>query len=181
MSALPFLRRLAPVDDADVLAGFTADPQMQRQGEVQDLASAGEYIRFLTNTEEGNHGFAVDTGGRCAGVIGINGASLHRLGWFFYWMHPYFRGQGLTARAAAAVANWALTSSDSGGGGFERLELGHRVNNPVSGAVARAAGFIHEGTERKKFLVNDERIDVFTYGRLAADPVPGTAPLQLRT
>ncbi|WP_120002843.1 GNAT family N-acetyltransferase [Nesterenkonia muleiensis] len=176
----PALRRLALDDAEDVLAGFTADPEMERQGEVKDLESAQTYIRFLTNAEEGNHGFAVDVSDRCAGVVGINGATRHKLGWFFYWMHPDFRGQGLTASAAAAVANWALSSRDSGGGGFERLELGHRVNNPTSGAVAQAAGFIHEGTERKKFLVNGERIDVFTYGRLATDPVPETSPLGLK-
>lgn len=173
------VRRLRLADDADVLAGFAADPEMERQGDVKNLDTAQTYIQFLTNTEEGNHGFAVDVGGRCAGVVGINGATLHRLGWFFYWMHPDFRERGLAASAAAAVANWALTSGDSGGGGFERLELGHRVNNPASGAVAQAAGFIHEGTERKKFLVNGERVDVLTYGRLATDPVPQTPPLKL--
>lgn len=174
------LRRLRFDDAEDVLAGFTADQEMERQGDVQDLDSARQYIQFLTDAEEGNHGFAVEVGSRCAGVVGINGATQHRLGWFFYWMHPDFRGQGLTARAAATVATWALTSSESGGGGFERLELGHRVNNPVSGAVARAAGFLHEGTERKKFLVDGERIDVFTYGRLATDPVPETPPLRFQ-
>jgi RimJ/RimL family protein N-acetyltransferase len=60
------------------------------------------------------------------------------------------------------------------GWGLERLELGHRVNNPASGAVARAAGFVHEGTEREKFLVDGERIDVLTYGRLRSDPWPET-------
>lgn len=174
------LRRLKPNDAADVLAGFAADPEMERQGEVKDLDSAGKYIGLLTNAEEGNCGFAFDVDGRCAGVVGINGATAHRLGWFFYWMHPDFRGRGLTSRAAATVANWALGSSgEHEGGDFDRLELGHRVNNPASGAVAVAAGFIHEGTEREKFLINGERVDVFTYGRLANDPTPSTPPLRL--
>lgn len=56
--------------------------------------------------------------------------------------------------------------------GVERLELGHRVNNPASGAVARHAGFIREGTERGKFLIGGQRIDVDTYGRLHSDPSP---------
>ncbi|WP_150460243.1 GNAT family N-acetyltransferase [Nesterenkonia ebinurensis] len=169
-----YLRPLTPADAADVLAGFQADPEMIRQGDVTDLDSAGKYIEFLTDSEQGNHGFAIVVESRCGGVVGINGASQHRLGWFFYWMHPEFRGQGLTARAAASVANWALTN-----GGFERLELGHRVNNPASGAVAQAAGFIHEGTERAKFLVKGERVDVRTYGRLSTDPAPDTEPLPL--
>ena len=83
------------------------------------------------------------------------------------------------ARAAATVANRALRPGEEGGFGLERLELGHRVNNPASGAVARAAGFVHEGTERAKFLIDGERIDVLTYGRLRSDPFPATAHLPL--
>jgi RimJ/RimL family protein N-acetyltransferase len=63
---------------------------------------------------------------------------------------------------------------DHDGWGLERLELGHRVDNPASGAVARAAGFLHEGTEREKFLIGGERVDVLSYGRLATDPAPPT-------
>ena len=70
------------------------------------------------------------------------------------------------------MANWALTK-----GGYERLELGHRVDNPASGGVARAAGFVVEGLERGKFLVNGVRVDVRTYGRLRSDPVPTTEEL----
>lgn len=65
------------------------------------------------------------------------------------------------------MAQWALTER-----GLERLELGHRVNNPASGPVARAAGFVKEGSERDKFLVDERRIDVDTYGRLRTDPSP---------
>ena len=61
-----------------------------------------------------------------------------------------------------------------------RLELGHRVNNPESGAVAVAAGFVKEGTERAKFLVDGERIDVHTYSRLRTDPWPEHVPLPIR-
>ncbi|MCT1722762.1 GNAT family N-acetyltransferase [Kocuria marina] len=75
------------------------------------------------------------------------------------------RGRGWTTRAAATVAEWALDRA-----GLERLELGHRVNNPASGAVARAAGFRKEGTQRGKFLIAGERVDVDTYGRLRTHP-----------
>lgn len=175
------LLRPLQLEDADaVLAAFGADDQMTLQGEVTDRDSAQQYIELLTDVEESNAGFAVQVDGWCAGVVGINGASTHRLGWFFYWMHPRHRGRGLTSQAATAAANWALADTASGGG-FERLELGHRENNPASGAVAVAAGFIPEGRERKKFLVNGERVDVLTYGRLRTDPVPGTVPLPLTT
>lgn len=38
------------------------------------------------------------------------------------------------------------------------------------GLMARAAGFVHEGTERGKFLIAGRRVDVLTYGRLRSDP-----------
>jgi RimJ/RimL family protein N-acetyltransferase len=84
------------------------------------------------------------------------------------------RGRGWTAAAAATIAKWALTTR-----GLERLELGYRVNNPASGAVARRSGFVKEGTEREKFLVDGQRIDVDTYGRLGSDPSPSFDPLPM--
>jgi RimJ/RimL family protein N-acetyltransferase len=53
------------------------------------------------------------------------------------------------------------------------------VNNPASGAVARRSGFVKEGTEREKFLVDGQRIDVDTYGRLGSDPSPSFDPLPM--
>lgn len=176
MQESPALRPLVAADAAAVLDGFRADPQMRRQGEVKDLDSALKYIVFLTNAEQSNVAFAVEAEGRCVGVVAISGASAHRLGWFFYWMHRDFRGRGLMSRAAATVAQWALNH-----GGFERLELGHRANNPASGRVALAAGFIQEGLERKKFIIDGERVDAATYGRLSTDPAPHTELLPLRT
>ncbi|RJN32168.1 GNAT family N-acetyltransferase [Nesterenkonia natronophila] len=178
----PHIRRLRIDDAADVLAGFRADsPEMALQGEVTDLKSARTYIEFLTDAEEGNHGFALEIEHGCMGVVGINAATQHRLGWFFYWAHPQVRNRGLCSAAAATVANWALTSHERAGGGFERLELGHRANNPASGAVARAAGFVREGTERRKLLINGERIDVHTYGRLPSDPPPQSPLLPMES
>lgn len=40
--------------------------------------------------------------GRCGGVVAINGSQQHRLGWFFYWVHPDARGRGVMSQAAAA-------------------------------------------------------------------------------
>lgn len=171
----PIVRRLNLQDADDVVAGFAADPQMRRQGDVTDRASAERYITFLTDADQANMGFAVVIEGRCAGVVAISGAWAHRLGWFFYWMHPDFRGRGITSRAAATVAEWALTE-----GGFERLELGHRATNPASGRVAAAAGFVQEGLERKKFIIDGERVDAMTYGRLPTDPPPSIPLLELR-
>ena len=104
---------------------------------------------------------------RLVGLVGLTVDAGNRNGWFWYWMHAGFRGRGWTSRAAATVADWALTD-----GGLQRLELGHRIDNPASGAVARAAGFVQEGFERSKLLIDGERLDVVAYSRLPTDPWP---------
>lgn len=168
---LAVLRRISESDAVGILDAF-ASPDMARQGNVADLDAAREYARAHA---ENPYARAIEVEGRLVGLVAISADGVNRLGWFYYWMSAPCRGQGLTSCAAATLANWALSS-----GGLERLELGHRVSNPASGAVARAAGFIHEGTERAKFLIDGERIDVLTYGRLASDPVPRTPELPWR-
>lgn len=158
------LRALAPTDAADVLAAFASDPGMARQGTVTTLAEAADYIEALLAKD---HGFAITDDDRLVGLVGITVDRANRVGWFWYWMNASHRGRGWASAAATAVANWALTV-----GRLERLELGHRADNPLSGNVAGAAGFVHEGRERAKFLIDGERIDVLTYGRLKSDPWP---------
>ncbi|UQN29746.1 GNAT family N-acetyltransferase [Brachybacterium kimchii] len=175
-------------DDAGaILEAFTSSPDMSRQGDVHDAASAEEYCTWLRGADR--HAFAIvddaaetarggqgarGAQGRMIGLVAVSVDEGNRNGWFFYWLHPAHRGRGLASRAAAALAERALRPVDRGGWGLERLELGHRIDNPASGAVARAAGFLHEGTEREKFLIGGERVDVLAFGRLATDPAPST-------
>lgn len=148
---------------------------MERQGEVRTAAEARAWVARMLPGDEDRLVVAVDVGGTMVGCVGVGPIDRQNLtGWFWYWMREDQRGRGITSRAAATVAAWAL-----GEGGLARLELGHRANNPESGAVARAAGFVQEGVERAKFLVDGERVDVLTYGRLATDPTPATEHLQL--
>ncbi|MBD8062343.1 GNAT family N-acetyltransferase [Oceanitalea stevensii] len=163
MAPPPLLRPLRQTDAPAVLDAFTSSVDMARQGDVTTLAGAEAYVaRHATQPV-----FAVVADDRLVGAVGIMLDEANHNGWFWYWMHAGWRGRGWTAAAAATVADWAL-----GPGGCERLELGHRVNNPASGRVAAAAGFVLEGRERAKFLVDGERVDVLIYGRLRSDPVP---------
>lgn len=170
------LRSVRPDDAEAVLAAFTANPDMARQGEVSTSEQARTYVDWLLG-EQRRAVAVASTDGTMVGLVAISVDEDNRVGWFFYWMHEAARGKGLAARAAATVAHRALSPSDQGGWGLDRLELGHRANNPASGAVARAAGFVHEGTERQKFLIDGERHDVLTYGRLRTDPPPATPHL----
>lgn len=168
----PGLRSIRADDAADVLTAFASASDMARQGGVTSLDTAAAYLATLI---EGRHiVFGVTARDRVVGAVGVTVDEVNRNGWLWYWMHAGFRGRGWTTRAAATVADWALTE-----GGFDRLELGHRVNNPASGAVARAAGFVPEGLERRKLLMDGDRFDVITYGRLVDDPWPTVPRLPL--
>jgi RimJ/RimL family protein N-acetyltransferase len=159
------LRPLRAGDAADVLAAFASNPDMARQGDVTTPREAEAYVARLLEPSHRPWTIAVDD--RLVGLVCVTVDEPNRNGWFWYWMTEAARGRGWTGRAAATVADWALTD-----GGLERLELGHRVNNPASGAIARAAGFVKEGTERQKFLIDGHRIDVENYGRLRSDRRP---------
>lgn len=170
----PELRRLRTTDASDVLAAFAAASDMARQGDVTDADGAIAYVERLAEVAGPHLAFAVVDQGRVVGVVGVTVDSGNRNGWFWYWMHAAYRGRGWTSRAAATVADWAL-----GQGGLHRLELGHRMDNPASGSVARAAGFVREGVERSKLLIDGERLDVVAYSRLPSDPLPLVARMPM--
>ncbi|WP_446664490.1 GNAT family N-acetyltransferase [Flexivirga sp. B27] len=162
------VRPLAKHDAEAVLAAFRSDPQMRRQGTVRDVSEAHRYVAALLDPDAHRLSWAItDETDVLVGLVAVNVDTANRNGWFWYWMNAAHRGRGWSSRAAIAVANQAL-----GPDGLERLELGHRANNPASARVAEAAGFVQEGIERAKFLIDGERIDVLTYGRLRTDPWP---------
>ena len=171
-----WLRPLRPGDAPALLDAYRSAADMARQGTVTTPAQARQQVAWLLEPDRRAIAI-VDDSDRLLGLVALTVDAENLTGWFFYWLHAAHRGQGLAARAAAAVATRALTPSAEGGWGLERLELGHRANNPTSGAVARAAGFVHEGTERGKFLIGGERVDVHTFGRLVTDPAPTTVGL----
>ncbi|HLR28363.1 MAG TPA: GNAT family protein [Ruania sp.] len=168
----PVLRRLRPDDVPEVHHAFASNEDMARQGEVASPDDAAQYVARLLHPP--HEAWAVSDGGRLVGLVCVSVQEENRSGWFWYWMSDGARRRGWMRRAAATVADWALSRR-----GLQRLELGHRVNNPASGAVAVAAGFVREGTEREKFLIAGERIDVATYGRLLSDPWPRFEPLAM--
>lgn len=147
---------------------------MARQGDVSTLAEAECYVDRLIGSGSSHEAWAITADDALVGVVCVSVDAENRSGWFWYWMTGAARGRGWTSAAAATVAQWALTAR-----GLERLELGHRVNNPASGKIARRAGFVREGTEREKFLVEGQRIDVDTYGRLRSDTSPSFAPIPM--
>ncbi|MFG6285192.1 GNAT family N-acetyltransferase [Actinotignum schaalii] len=171
------LRAVREGDAAAIVAAFASHPDMIRQGNITDMAGARRYIAQILENPDSQLAWVIarEDSGELIGMIRIHADGDEKSGWFSYWLHHDYWGRGIMSRAAATVADWALCER-----GLERLELGHRVNNPASGGVARAAGFLKEGTERGKFLINGRRIDVDLYGRLASDPLPHYRPVPYR-
>lgn len=87
--------------------------------------------------------FAHD-GGRCdlIGGIGIGplGDQPHVMG---YWLTPSAWGRGYATEAGRAVLDIAATL------GIARVDAGHYVDNPASGAVLRRLGFVATGTRSR--------------------------------
>lgn len=166
------IRALTTSDAADVLAAFQSDPQMDRQGDVHDLASARRYIDWLMQPD---HRAFVAVGplansgdDRVLALVGISIDPADGSGWVLYWAHRDARGRGITSALVKERCDWALACGLS-----ERLELGYRVNNPASKRVADHAGFEFVELERGKFEMNGKRIDAVLAARTAT-PHPRT-------
>lgn len=158
-------RELCAGDVARVLDAFVSDAaEMSRQGDVHDLATARAYVARMLDNPDMRTLVAVDDADRLLAFAAVSVDRVNANGWVSYWAHRDARRRGITSRLVRALADREL-----GEGGLHRLELGYRANNPGSAAVARAAGFVQEGLEREKFLVNGTRIDAVIAARLKTD------------
>ncbi len=168
------LRPWSPADLEDLIAIFRArdDLDTQYPVPVRTLMQARECYEHMLSSGPQRVAYAIEVDGRCVGSVAVSHVDRrHDTGWVSYFSSGAVRGRGLVRRSVAAVAGWALDDF-----GLFRLELGHRVDNPASGAVARAAGFVPEGRERAKLRYGDQRHDTLTYARLAPDPAPPVDP-----
>ncbi len=152
--------RAAYQEDADLHVQFGS-------ADLSTLDLARHHISKQLSHNESFRNWAVSVDGVAVGNVGLSAIDRrHGTAWVFYWLSSVARGHGYASRALATVANEAFED------GLFRLELGHRVNNPASCAVATRAGFIIEGLERQKLQYGSERFDVETHARLQTDPRP---------
>lgn len=175
----PHLRRWTTADAGALHAAVLESPDLARQlggADLVDVRACAELIEGeLAVSSPSQHHFAVVVDGTVVGNVGVGSVEhVHETAWTFYWLTASARGRGLATRGLTTVARWAHDEL-----GLFRLELGHRVNNPASCAVATRAGFAAEGVERAKLRYGAERYDVETHARLLTDPAPGVQPLRL--
>lgn len=142
---------------------------------IRSTADARRTIEDVLVCDDRARHLAIVVGARPVGSVAVSHLEpLHDTGWVSYLSSGTVRGRGLVGRSVTALASWALTDL-----GVFRLELGHRVDNPASGAVALTAGFTPEGVERQKLRHGGRRYDVCTYARLATDPSPRVVDVQI--
>lgn len=166
------LRPLRALDADAVFEAFDSDPHMHRQGDASTPAAARKYVGSLLAQHDRQYPLAITNEDRLVGLVCATIDNDNKNAWVWYWMHADFRGQSLTTRALATLSAYLFEHR-----GLYRLELGLRANNPGSRLVAEKNGFIREGIERGKFLIDGERMDVLTYARLRSDPAPSLEPL----
>lgn len=160
------------VDDAAALLdAVRSSPDLEWQfgpATPRTLDACERFVAERLVVADDRVNLAIVADDRAVGNIGASRFDrVNDIGWVYYWLRTDVRGRGLAARAAAALAAHCFDEL-----GLFRLELGHRVNNPASCAVARRAGFRIEGVERQKLRHGDERFDTETHARLATDPAP---------
>ena len=168
------LRPWGPGDVGAVVEAFApADMSAQSAGPITTPAQALAWIEERAAARRSGEGFtwAVTGGGQVLGSVSVSAIDRgHDTGWVSCSTLPAARGRGIASAGLRALSSWAL-----GDLGLYRLELGHRVNDPASCAVAHAAGFAAEGIERAKLRYGQQRFDVERHARLASDPPPRLA------
>ncbi|MGC5009339.1 GNAT family N-acetyltransferase [Streptosporangium sp. DT93] len=158
------LREWRP-DDVPVVLGAFASPDMAEQAArpVDTPRAALEWIGVWGFRDDAQ-AFAVVSGGEVVGNVAVSGIDAYDIGWVSYWTLPHARGRGVAVAATRKLTEWAFRER-----GLFRLELGHRIGNTASCAVATRAGFLPEGVERAKLLHEGVRYDVERHARLATD------------
>lgn len=169
------LREYRPDDAADLLAAFADDDIARWNPGPPGPDGAATFMAARNDWSGADHAsWAVaDAVGRLVGSVSIHKIDADQgdadIG---YWVAPWGRRQGHATRAVRAASRFAFTRL-----GLRRLYLYHAVENEGSCAVARAAGFTHEGTLRQSYRYSDGLYhDEHLHGLLAADVADLTIP-----
>jgi RimJ/RimL family protein N-acetyltransferase len=147
------LRAFGRADEADLVAAF-ADPQVRAWNPgPEDPAGVARYVAARNDWSAADHAsWAVaDASDRLVGSVSLHKVDLDQgdaeIG---YWTAPWARRRGYAVAAVLTATRWAVTDL-----GLHRVHLFHAVENLGSCAVARAAGFLLEGTLRQSYRYAD--------------------------
>jgi RimJ/RimL family protein N-acetyltransferase len=167
-------------DDAGFMAAAFADPDVRRYNGVVDGLGRPAPPLSTVDAERVIDGFAsswraFSTGGTATGVAfaivaeqsgelvggcGVDEWSTADVAQFGYWLAPGARGHGYATRAVLLMTRWLFAL------GAARVFLTIVADNKASVAVARRAGFVHEGTMRSHNVWHGRRGDVMWFAAL---------------
>jgi RimJ/RimL family protein N-acetyltransferase len=173
-------------DDARFMAEAHADPAIRRYNGNHDrrgnpapppsIADAeADIARFAANWrtfsatgKPSGVAFAIvdATSGELVGCCGVDEWSEEDVAQFGYWIAPEARGRGYATRAVVLFTRWLFET------GAARVFLTIVAGNNASVAVARRAGFTHEGTMRAHSIWQGQRHDVMWFAALASEWPP---------
>ncbi len=100
------------------------------------------------------------TSGELLGCCGLDDWSKADVVQFGYWLGAGARGRGYATRAVILLTRWLFEL------GAARVFLTIVAENEASIAVARRAGFVHEGTMRAHGVWEGRRCDVMWFAAL---------------
>jgi len=136
-------------DVASLVDALDGDSEITRWLELipqpyRELEARAWIAQATTLWREGSASpFAVTVERRVVGGVGVNWIDReHGVGDIGYWLRNDVRGLGYTTRSVRLLIRWAFAI------GCQRLQVRADVENDASQAVARRAGFSHEGVQR---------------------------------
>jgi RimJ/RimL family protein N-acetyltransferase len=167
-------------DDAEFMAEASADPAIRRYNGVLDRLGrpppppsttdaeavidqfALSWRAFATTGTPGGAAFAIvdAASGELVGCCGVDDWSKTDVAQFGYWLAANARGRGYATRAVVLLTRWLFEL------GAARVVLTIVAENEASVAVARRAGFVHEGTMRSHGVWQGQRCDVMLFAAL---------------
>ena len=101
--------------------------------------------------------------GEPVGMCGVDGWSEADVAQFGYWLAAGARGRGFATHAVTLMTGWLFEL------GAARVFLSIQTENTASAAVARRAGFTHEGTLRAHGVWEGQRKDVDLFAVLPVE------------
>ena len=164
--------------DATFMAEASRDPAIERYNgpppdSLADAISTIERIghawrSFETRGDPTGAAFVIveTTSGAPVGMCGIDDWSKTDVVQFGYWLAGGARGRGLATRAVTLMTRWLFEI------GAARVFLTIESENAASAAVARRAGFAHEGTLRSHGVWQGRRKDVDVFAMLPDERPP---------
>jgi RimJ/RimL family protein N-acetyltransferase len=168
-SADPEIRRYNGAHDRN---GRPAPPISILQAEEALDRFTGSWREFAETGSPSGVAFAIADAesGVLVGCCGVDDWTDEDVAQFGYWIAADARGRGYATRAAILMTRWLFDL------GAARVFLTIVAGNDGSVAVARAAGFVYEGTMRAHSIWQGERHDVMWFAALPHEWTGRPAP-----